>query len=100
MSKILTFNDGSNIEIMESSTIYDVIMAFTDPIEMINVWNLFTRDNLSHGYIGNEEFYDIIPLDLDLIKDDNGLIIARFESRDKTKMELVKEEIDRCFFGY
>jgi hypothetical protein len=100
LSKILTFNDGSQLEVCEASTIYNVIIVFSDAQNAITAWDLFTRDNLSHGYIGNDEFSDIIPLDLDMIKDDSGMIIARFESRDKTEMELIKEEIHNIMYSH
>ena len=100
MAKLLTFNDGTTIEVMSSSTIYGVIIIFNDPIKLMNTWDLFTKENLSHGTIGELEFFDIVPLDLDLIKDDNGMIIARFESRDKTKVELAQEEINEILYGH
>lgn len=93
MSKMLTFNDGTQLEVCESSTIYNVIVVFANAQDAIALWDLFTKENLSHGYIGHDEFSNIIPLDLNMIKDDTGMIIARFESRDKTEMELIKEEI-------
>lgn len=98
MSKILTFNDGSSLEVLDSSTIYNVVVIFSDPLDMIRAWDMFTRANLSHGTIGDEEFSDIVPLDLDAIKDGDGLIVARFESRDKTEMELIKEELDKYYY--
>ncbi len=100
MGKQLIFNDGSTLEVLTASTIYDVIIIFPDSNQIMPTWDLFTRENLSHGYIGDDEFYDIVPLDLDLIKDGNGLIIGRFECRDKTAMELAKEEIDKHFYGH
>ena len=100
MSKLLTFNDGSRLEVLDGSTIYDVIVIFESPEDIIPAWDLFTTENLSHGFIGSDEFCDIVPLDLDLMKNQNGMIIARFESRDKTQMELVKEEIDKYFYAY
>lgn len=98
MSKILTFNDGSQIEVCDASTIYNVIIVFNTAHDAVDIWELFTRENLSHGYIGDCEFSDIVPLDLDLIKSDGGLIIARFESRDKTEIELIKDELDKYYY--
>ena len=98
MSKMLILNNGFQVDVLEASTIYNIIKVFTDPMDVMNVWDQFTKDNLSQGYIGDDPFKDIIPLDLDLIKDDNGLIIARFESRDKTEVELIKDEIRRHYY--
>lgn len=96
MGKFLTFNDGSYIEVAESSTIYDVIMIFTEPVDIMEIWSHFTRANMSHCMLDNVEYFDIIPLDLDLIKDEeNDLIIARFESREMTAIELAKSEINK-----
>lgn len=95
MAKPLIFNDGSQLQVCDASTIYNVIIVFRDPMDVMAAWELFTKENMVHGYIGRDEFADIIPLDLDMIKDDSGMIIARFESRDKTEMELIKEEINK-----
>lgn len=96
MSKFLTFNDGSYIEVANSSTIFDVIIIFTEPTDIMEVWSHFTRDNMSHCILDNQEYFDIIPLDLDLIKDEeNSIIIARFESREMTTIELAKSEINK-----
>lgn len=100
MSKFLTFSDGSQLEVCESSTIYNVLVVFNNPHDAVDAWDLFTRENLSHGYIGLDEFTDIVPLDLDMIKDENGIVIARFESRDKTEMEKIKEEINSCLYSH
>lgn len=98
MSKFLTFNDGTSIEVLDTSTIYNIVVIFTDITDMVRIWDLFTRENLFHGFIGDEEFSDIVPLDLNAIKDESGLIIARFESRDKTEMELIKEELHKYYY--
>lgn len=98
MSKFLTFNDGASIEVLEASTIYDVIMIFDNMANLIPVWDLFTTENMVHGYIGDQEFFNIIPLDLDLVRDSSGRIIARFESRDKTNIEIAKEELNKFFY--
>lgn len=98
MSKFLTFNDGSYIEVADSSTIYDVIIIFTDSSEIMGVWDHFTRSNMRHCILDKEEYNDIIPLDLDLIKDENGIVIARFESRPMTAIELAKDEISKRMF--
>lgn len=98
MSKLLTFKDGSTLEVCDSSTIYDVIVIFPTSYDMIKAWDLFTKENLSHGTIGDMEFSDIVPLDLNLVKDEGGLIIGRFESRDKTEMELIKEELHKYYY--
>jgi hypothetical protein len=96
MAKYLTFNDGSYIEVAESSTIYDVIMVFTEPVDIMEIWSHFTRENMSHCMLNDVEYFDIVPLDLDLIKDEeNSLIIARFESREMTAIELAKSEISK-----
>lgn len=100
MSKFLTFNDGASIEVLEASTIYDVIIIFSSLAEMVPVWDLFTTENMVHGYIGNQEFTNIVPLDADLIRDSSGRIIARFESRDKTNIEVAKEEINKFFYTH
>lgn len=99
MSKPLIFNDGSQLQVCDASTIYNVITIFTSPSDAIEAWELFTRENLVHGYIGEDEFINIIPLDLDMIKDDDGVIIARFESRDKTQVELAKEELSKIMYS-
>lgn len=91
------FNDGSQIEVCDASTIYNVIIVFNSAHDAVDIWELFTRENLSHGYIGDCEFSDIVPLDLDLIKSDGNLVIARFESRDKTEVELIKDELDKHY---
>ena len=60
MSKLLTFNDGSEISICESSTIYNVLVIFNNPHDAVDTWGLFTRENMAHGYIG--DLYDKIYL--------------------------------------
>lgn len=100
MSKFLTFNDGAQLEVCDASTIYNVIVVFASPLDAMKAWELFTKENLEHGYIGDEEFSNIIPLDLDLIKDEHGIVIGRFESRDKTEMELIKEEISNILYSH
>lgn len=89
--KKLTFNNGATLEVLDASTIFDIIAVFSSPEDMIKAWDLFTKENMSHGYLGVNEFADVVPLDLDAIKDDSGRIIARFESRYKTEVELIKE---------
>ena len=98
MGKFLTFNDGASIEVLEASTIYDVIIIFNNIADLVPVWSLFTRENMAHGHIGDQEFFDIVPLDVDLIRDPSGAVIARFESRDKTNMEYAKEQINKFFY--
>lgn len=98
MSKILTFKNGYSIEVYDKSTIYNIVIIFATPEDAIKVWEQFTVENMEYCVFDNMEYYNIVPLDLDLIKDDNGIVIARFESRNKTEIELIKDQIRDCLY--
>jgi len=98
MSKILTFKNGYSIEVYDKSTIHNIVIIFANPEDAIKAWEQFTVENMEYCIFDNMEYYNIVPLDLDLIKDDNGIVIARFESRNKTEIELIKDQIRDCLY--
>ena len=98
MSKILTFKNGYSFEVYDKSTINNIIIIFANPESAIEAWKQFTPENMEYCVLDDMEYFDIVPLDLDLIRDDDGIIIARFESRNKTEIEKIKDQIRSCLY--
>lgn len=98
MSKLLIFKNGYTLEVYDKSTIHDIIVIFNNAESAIKAWEQFTVENMECCVFNDREYYDIVPLDLDLIRDDDGIIIARFESRDKTEIEKIKDQIRSCLY--
>lgn len=98
MSKILTFKNGYSLEVYDQSTIHNIIVIFNSPETAIETWKQFTIENMEYCIFDNMEYYDIVPLDLDMIRDEDGIVIARFESRNKTEIEKIKDQIRSCLY--
>lgn len=98
MSKLLTFKNGQTLEVYDRSTIHNIVIIFANPEDAIEAWKQFTKENMEYCIFDNMEYHDLVPLDMDLIRDDDGIVIARFESRNKTEIELIKEQIRSCLY--
>lgn len=92
MSKVLTFTDGSTLDVTDASTVYDVVCVFATSAEMASAWDMFTEASLVSVKLGDEEFSNLLPVSMNAEKDENGNITVHYINRDKTDIELLQDE--------
>lgn len=94
MSKIILSNE-TEIEILDGSTVYDVMVGVNQYSPM---WNILTAENLKSVKIVSEknevvsEGTDMV-LDREMSENEKGDVVSHFYLREKTEVELLREEV-------
>lgn len=101
----LVLKNGEEIQIESGSSIANLIMVFRTKADMVAVWNLLTEENLKSIQIKNSDNvvigeYDNLVLENEVstLRGD-GTVITSFNFRQKTELELLKEEMEILKIG-
>ena len=98
MKDILVLTDKTQIEIESGSTLDSISVIFSDKESMIQSWDKMTQDNLKYVKItdGNDvkiaEYNDLVLSYVTSIEQEDGTILTTFTFREKTEVELLKEQ--------
>lgn len=100
MKDTLILYDGSIIELESGASLSDMKVLSVTKENMIFTWNQLTKNNLKQVQIKNGDglvvaTYDNLVLDWETSKENkDGSIITSFNLRQKTEIELLREEVD------
>lgn len=100
MSEKLILNNQLQLNIESGSSIFDMKVVSATKYDMVSTWDMLTEENLKHIEIQNKDgivigVYNNILLDSETstIRPD-GKILTSFHLREKTEVELLREEIE------
>ena len=100
MKDILLFNDKTTIDLESGSVLDDIKILSATKQDMLAVWDKFTDFNLKSVQIKNTdgvpvEHYENLVLENEtsVIRSD-GSILTSFRLREKSDVELLKEQIE------
>ncbi len=100
MKDKLILTNQSEIEIESASSLSDIKVVSETKYDMISAWDMLTPDNLKSVQIQNEDGvvvanYENLVLDNETstIRTD-GKILTSFRLREKTEVELLREEVN------
>ena len=93
MSKVLKFANGESREFVDTSTILDCVIVLSNYGEVDAIRDQFTEDNLKGAVFDGELVEQIIPVKSTAEADADGNVSVHFINREKTDMEIIKEEI-------
>ena len=105
MSEILVLKNGSEINIEPGASLSSVGVVSTTKEEMVAVWDLLTVENLKEVHFKNAEgevigeYANLILENETSVIQADGSIITYFNLRQKTEVELLKEEIEALKAG-
>lgn len=100
MSEKLILKNNTEITIESASALSDIKVLSATKIEMVSVWDMLTEENLKHIEIQNENgiaigIYDNVLLDSETATiQSDGKILTSFHLREKTDVELLREEVE------
>lgn len=101
MSDILQLRDGTSINLQQGSNLSNLGVTSLSKEDMVSVWDKLTNDNLMEVKILNADGdvvgnYNNLVLESEtsVVNQDNT-ITTKFNLREKTEVELLKEEIER-----
>ena len=98
MSKLILAN-GSEVVIEDGSKRTGIIVVSESKADMLTIWDSLTEENLKTVQIQNEEgvvigeYADLILVSATSEQLEDGTIKTSFRLREKTEVELLKEEI-------
>ena len=98
MNKIY-LKDGFNVVLEDGSSLSNIVVRFRDRESIIAVWDRFTNENLKSVQITTEDnlvigAYENLTLESVTCTDTkDGKTLASFKLREKTELELLKEEM-------
>lgn len=99
MKDTLIFNDETTVDLESGSALDDIKVLSATKQDMLTAWNKFTELNLRSVQIKNPEdvligTYEnlILESETSAIQPD-GTILTNFKLREKTEVELLKEQI-------
>lgn len=96
----LILNDNTEITIESSSSLSDIRIVSETKSDMISTWDILTEENLKSVQIQNGDGinvanYENLVLDSETsIVQSDGTILTSFHLREKTEVELLREEIE------
>ena len=98
MKDKLILNDGATVELEPGASLSSMQAVFADKASMIITWDKFTADNLKTVQIKNGEnltaaYNDLLLVSETSLVQEDGTILTSFHLREKTEMELLKEEV-------
>lgn len=100
MNYLLLANE-SKIKIENGSSISNIMTSFESKSIMAAVWDLFTEENLKNIKIVTEddeilaEYNDFILASETSVVQKDGTVYTCFTLREKTELELLKEEVEQ-----
>ena len=97
MDKLILAN-GTEIEIQSGSSLSAIAVVFADKASMVEAWDAMTDENLKTVQImdGNgsviAEYTDLVLDHVHSTEPEDGTILTMFVLRQKTEVELLKEQ--------
>ena len=94
----LVLADGTTFEIENGSVLGKMQIIFPDKASMVDAWDKFTGDNLKSVQITdpegtlNAEYTDLVLDSVTSTEQEDGTILTTFVLRQKTEVELLKEQ--------
>lgn len=98
MKDILTLADGTTLELESGSTLGKMQVIFSDKESMVETWDSLTNENLKsvqmHSADGTliAEYADLVLSSVTSTEQEDGTILTTFALRQKTEVELLKEQ--------
>ena len=97
--KTLTFTDGRTLEVSDISSTTAIFMEYNSYSSVDTVRAYFTEANLKNATLTDEDgnvqtLVNIVPLNVQVNSGYDGAVSARYNLREKTELELIKEEIN------
>lgn len=98
MNKIILKN-GLNFEVEDGSSLSNIVVCLSEKESIVTVWNNFKVENLKEVQIVNEEnkvignYENLIMESVTCTEKKDGSVLASFKLREKTELELLKEEM-------
>ena len=100
MKDKLILNNKSEINIENASSLSDIKVISETKYEMISIWDMLTPENLKSVQFQNADGVTIgnyknliLNSDTSIVQED-GIILTSFHLREKTEVELLKEEVN------
>lgn len=99
MSDKLVLADGSVINIKEGRNLSSIGVVSSTKEDMLSVWNQLTKENLKNVQLKNNDDviiakYSNLILENEISKEqEDGSIFTYFRLREKTEVEILKEEV-------
>lgn len=96
----LILNNGYEFEIESASSLSNIQIASQTKYDMISVWDMLTEENLKSVQIKNSDGltianYENLVLENETSKiQSDGTILTSFHLREKTEVELLREEVN------
>lgn len=104
MKDKLILTNQSEIEIESASSLSHIKVISDTKYDMISIWDMLTEDNLKSVQVQNGEgmtiaSYKNLVLDSEtssVLKDEDGIekVLTSFHLREKTEVELLREEVE------
>lgn len=105
MKEKLILKDGSAIEIESGSSIGSISVVSESKSAMVSVWDKLTDENLkevqamnSDGTVIGQYANLILDSETSIIQSD-GTVLTSFHLREKTEVELLREEVEELKAG-
>lgn len=98
MDKLILAN-GTQIELQDGSALGNIIVVFPDKEALVTTWDEMTSDNLKSVTITDAndsviaEYSDLVLVSVESAEKEDGSISTSFLLREKTEVELLKEEL-------
>lgn len=99
MKDILTLANGTTVELENGATLGSMKVIFANKASMVETWNMFTDENLKIATVTNSigvvigEYTNLVCASVTSKEQEDGTILTVFELRQKTEVELLKEEL-------
>ena len=94
----LILKDGTNVEIKNGAALGGMQVVFDNKASMVETWDKFTDENLKSIQIEDKngtliaEYSDLVLSSVTSIEELDGTILTTFALRQKTEVELLKEQ--------
>lgn len=101
----LILKDNTIIELEKNSSLNNVMVVFDSKDKMILIWSKFTEDNLKKVQIKScddiviSNYNDLVLESETSIIEKNGTILTRFNLREKTEIEILRNELEEIKEG-
>ena len=98
MKDKMILKDGTTVELESGASLGNMQVVFSDKASMVEAWDAMTDENLKSVQItdGNDnliaEYTDLILVSVTSTEKEDGTILTTFALREKTEVELLKEQ--------
>ena len=98
MKDKLILKDGTTVELESGASLGSMQVVFSDKASMVETWDKFTDENLKSVQItdGNgtvlAEYTDLVLVSVTSTEQEDETILTTFALREKTEVELLKEQ--------